>query len=151
MALPLLVPPFGESENPSGEPPSFPGSGADWPPRLTLVPPVPRSVPPTPVSLPRVPPAVYRRRRLGVLIALGLLVAVGLGVLGTPWSGTGRSPLPAAGTETAGEYVVQPGDTLWSIAAEVAPDRDRRVVVDRLAAANGGPELRIGQRLVIAS
>src|SRR5215216_692372 len=47
-------------------------------------------------------------------------------------------------------YVVQPGDTLWSIARRVAPGRDPRPVVDGLIEANdvrGG--LQIGQELSI--
>src|SRR5215211_311699 len=47
-------------------------------------------------------------------------------------------------------YVVEPGDTLWSIARRVAPDRDPRPVVDGLIEANdvrGG--LQIGQELSI--
>ncbi len=34
-------------------------------------------------------------------------------------------------------YVVQPGDTLWRIAARVAPGADPRPVIDELARANG--------------
>src|SRR3712207_3558261 len=34
-------------------------------------------------------------------------------------------------------YVVEPGDTLWSIARRVAPGRDPRPVVDGLIEANG--------------
>jgi hypothetical protein len=47
-------------------------------------------------------------------------------------------------------YVVEPGDTLWSIARRVAPGRDPRPVVDRLIEANnvrGG--LQAGQELSI--
>jgi Tfp pilus assembly protein FimV len=46
-------------------------------------------------------------------------------------------------------YVVRPGDTLWSIAAAIAPDSDPRPVVDALRDANGGPNLQVGARLVI--
>jgi Tfp pilus assembly protein FimV len=46
-------------------------------------------------------------------------------------------------------YVVRPGDTLWSIAAAIAPDSDPRPVVDALRDANGGPNLQVGERLVI--
>jgi Tfp pilus assembly protein FimV len=48
-------------------------------------------------------------------------------------------------------YVVQPGDTLWSIARRVAPARDPRPVVDGMVEANdlhGG--LQAGQELVVA-
>jgi Tfp pilus assembly protein FimV len=47
-------------------------------------------------------------------------------------------------------YVVEPGDTLWSIARRVAPGRDPRPVVDGLIEANnvrGG--LQAGQELSI--
>jgi Tfp pilus assembly protein FimV len=52
-------------------------------------------------------------------------------------------PEPIPGSE----YVVQPGDTLWSIAARLAPDDDPRAVVDALRAANGGADLQVGDRL----
>ncbi|HJW35187.1 MAG TPA: LysM peptidoglycan-binding domain-containing protein [Actinomycetes bacterium] len=47
-------------------------------------------------------------------------------------------------------YVVEPGDTLWSISRRVAPGRDPRPVVDGLIEANdlhGG--LQAGQELSI--
>ena len=47
-------------------------------------------------------------------------------------------------------YVVEPGDTLWSIAQRVAPGRDPRPVVDGLIQANdlrGG--LQAGEELTI--
>ena len=47
-------------------------------------------------------------------------------------------------------YVVESGDTLWSIARRVAPGRDPRPVVDRLIEANDlGDGLRAGQELSI--
>ena len=47
-------------------------------------------------------------------------------------------------------YVVQPGDTLWTIATEVAPDRDPRAVVDALRSANdGSATLQVGARLEV--
>ena len=54
----------------------------------------------------------------------------------------GSSPTSAAASSAAGvaappTVVVQPGDTLWSIAAAVAPDVDVRITVDRLVALNG--------------
>jgi LysM repeat protein len=33
-------------------------------------------------------------------------------------------------------YVVQPGDTLWSIAVEIAPSEDPRPLVDAISSAN---------------
>src|SRR5204862_6424399 len=45
--------------------------------------------------------------------------------------------------------VVQPGDTLWSIAAEHYPEDDVRVRVDDIEQANGldGPTIGVGQSL----
>ena len=104
-------------------------------------------------SAPRVSARTYRRRRA---VAAGLVVAVlataraALGLLG------GES-LPASGLPEPVEvshrgpatmsYVVQPGDTLWSIATRLDPQGDPRPVVDRLAAANGGSTILVGQRI----
>jgi len=47
-------------------------------------------------------------------------------------------------------YVVQPGDTLWAIATEVAlPGEDIRPLVDALKERAGGSALDVGQRIVI--
>ena len=47
-------------------------------------------------------------------------------------------------------YVVEPGDTLWSIARRVAPGRDPRPVVDGLIRANDlRAGLQAGQELSI--
>jgi LysM repeat protein len=48
------------------------------------------------------------------------------------------------------DYVVEPGDTLWSIAVHIAPDQDPRPIVHRLAERSGGTALRPGQRLSLA-
>ena len=96
--------------------------------------------------------AVYRRRRL-VAAALLVAVLVALTLLAGPVLAriAGGDPSPAAGvpaTATA-RVVVQPGDTLWSIAAEVAPEVDLRITVDRLVARNGSATLVAGQVLEI--
>jgi Tfp pilus assembly protein FimV len=44
-------------------------------------------------------------------------------------------------------YIVQPGDTIWSIAHELDPSGDSRATVDRIVALNGGAALEPGQRL----
>jgi nucleoid-associated protein YgaU len=97
-----------------------------------------------------------RRRRLAVLVAavVGLagaaLAAQALAGL-TAINGSSRpQPVEVRSVPVAGQhYVVQPGDTLWSIAAEIAPEEDPRVVVDALRRANGGPELQIGSQLTL--
>ena len=52
--------------------------------------------------------------------------------------------------DTIEVYIVQPGDTLWAIATEVArPGEDIRPIVDELKALTGGAQLDIGQRIII--
>jgi hypothetical protein len=105
----------------------------------------------------------WRRRRLAALVAGTLLVVavVGLAQVVAPVLGSSGGPAPAASSGSgpgssspvAGEvYVVQPGDTLWTVAAAVAPGRDPRPVVDRLRDVNdtgGAGALDVGDRLVI--
>jgi len=64
-------------------------------------------------------------------------------------SAGGGTPTSAAGSSAPAVHVVQPGDTLWSIARSIDPDGDVRVTVDRLAALNGRGPLQVGQQLVL--
>ncbi|MEO7572177.1 MAG: LysM peptidoglycan-binding domain-containing protein [Acidimicrobiales bacterium] len=105
--------------------------------------------------------AVYRRRRVAAVLAAVVLAAVLLLASaavariagGVPSSAAGApSPTSAAAASAAGvaapaTAVVQPGDTLWSIAAAAAPDVDVRITVDRLIALNGGSPIAVGQEL----
>jgi nucleoid-associated protein YgaU len=97
---------------------------------------------------------VYRRRRLLVAVTLGLLASA-LSLLGGELVARVTGTPGSAVVEAAGEpevYVVQPGDTLWSIAERITPDdRDIRHTVDRLAASTGGAMLQPGQRVVLPS
>jgi Tfp pilus assembly protein FimV len=83
--------------------------------------------------------AVARALAIVLVVAIFLLVAPGLA--------RGDGPDRPAPRVT---YVVQPGDTLWSIARRVAPGQDPRPVVDGLIEANdlrGG--LQAGEELSI--
>jgi nucleoid-associated protein YgaU len=86
-----------------------------------------------------------RARRLAVILALALGVALGCG-LGPLLTGGDSGDLRLAGVSTV---VVEPGDTLWSVAASVAGDRDVRAVVDDIQQLNrlDNTELRPGQVL----
>jgi hypothetical protein len=87
-----------------------------------------------------------RLTRRGVAALAAVAVVGVLGLLLAAWasapSGAAHSPAPAS-------VVVQPGDTLWSVAQHVAPNRDPRAEVDELAALNhlGDGALTPGQVL----
>lgn len=134
---------------------------------LRLVPPPRRTAPDRPPveqpsrpasarrSLPArrpLPAQVYLRRQLvaGVLVLVvsGLALFGALAALGTlaPQAATAPTSSPEPG---AAVHVVQPGENLWSVASDVAGDRngDLRPVVDELAARAGGSALQPGQRI----
>ena len=116
-------------------------------------------------------PLYGRRQFVAAVAAISLVVSgyagatAGLRVL---VSGPGGGPLTASATAPPGGpsprsmaraatstvHVVQPGDTLWSIARSLdrrfEPVEDLRTTVDRLAALNGGAALEVGQRVVLS-
>ena len=99
--------------------------------------------------------AQYRRRRLAVLVGLVVVVALlwtvadaATGLLDPQRDGT-ASPAAAIDSTPAPTHVVQPGETLWAIAQQIAPNRDPRAVVDELVRLNGSAALTPGQRLVL--
>jgi LysM repeat protein len=100
---------------------------------------------------PTVPcPADARVRLARVLAATGLAVLAAV-VLSTRFADAG-SPAPAAtgvGVSSAMVVVVQPGDTLWSVARSLQPSGDLRPLVARLSRANGGSGVRAGDRLSV--
>lgn len=92
---------------------------------------------------------------VAVAVVFGLLLAVRL-MQGEPpnatWAElTTDSRVSAQALADPGDLIriAQPGDTLWALAVELAPDRDPRPVVDLLVAANGGASIETGQRVVI--
>ena len=95
----------------------------------------------------RVPDVVYRRRRLLVLGVALVLAALLLAAMSSLQADASRFAGEPAATVT---YVVEPGDTVWSIAESLAPDADPRPLVDVIVEANGGARLDVGQRLVLA-
>lgn len=77
-----------------------------------------------------------------------LSVATGIGVALATGAGLGGGP---GGLKPVGDssVVVRSGDTLWSIAGDVAPEEDRRSVVDAIVEVNDldGVGIVPGQRL----
>jgi hypothetical protein len=81
-----------------------------------------------------------------VLVAAGVALMMALtGLVGGAAAGTG-STRPATHT-----IVVQPGQTLWSIARDVAPDADRRDMIARIIQLNALPASGVsaGERIVV--
>ncbi len=85
------------------------------------------------------------RRLVGMLAVLAGALAV-IAAAGRVQAMADRTPVPAS---APAEVVVAPGETLWSIAARVAPDRDPRGVVHQIRELNGlaSGDLQAGQRL----
>jgi hypothetical protein len=87
--------------------------------------------------------AVFRRRRL-IAAILGLGIVLTAARAGAALGGTLASPARLPHVRTV---VVQPGDTLWSLAYELAPGRDPRGVVDALVEARGTANIAPGETL----
>ena len=82
------------------------------------------------------PAPPLRLTRRGRRLVAGLAIATGLGVaaLTATVGDDGAGGLQLAGDSSV---VVRSGDTLWSIAADAAPEEDTRAVVDAIMAVNG--------------
>jgi hypothetical protein len=90
--------------------------------------------------------AVYRRRRvLAALVGLGLVLAVvraGVTLGGSSFATSERLP-------HAQQVVVQPGDSLWSVARRAAPGRDVRPIVDAMERQLGTSTITAGQQITV--
>ncbi len=88
--------------------------------------------------------AVFRRRRfLAALAGLGLVLTVaraGAALEGSSLASPER--LPHVRT-----VVVEPGDSLWSLAGRLAPGRDPRPVVDAIVDARGTTTVNPGETI----
>lgn len=94
---------------------------------------------------------VYIRRRLLVaLVLLTVVAAVWLGA-GDVVANRGGEPASASAVRPVSSqtYIVQPGDTMWSIARVHHGERSLSDYVDLLIEQNGGTLLQIGQQVVL--
>ncbi len=100
--------------------------------------------------------SVHLTRRGRVVVALAALLGVLAGVLALVVVLAGPAAPSASASSTAVHpavhtIVVQPGQTLWSIAARIAPKADPRETITMLREVNNltGPSVYAGQRLII--
>lgn len=97
----------------------------------------------------RTPIRLTRRGRVVVVAFASAVTLVSLWLTVGPGALAGGNDggAPSGPGETV---VVDPGDTLWDIAADAAPDGDTRLVVQRIIDLNGlggDPTVRPGQEL----
>ncbi len=85
-------------------------------------------------------------RRRVVAFVLGLLVLGAARQAGAAFGGTSPET-PERHPQTI-SYVVQPGDTLWSIAGILAPSDDPRGVIDVLRDSRDSDVLMAGETII---
>lgn len=92
---------------------------------------------------------ITRRGRavLGVLLAAPLAIALAVSTLGSPPAEAGST----VSTASFDHVTVAPGESLWELAAWIAPEADPRQVVSDLVALNqlSTTEVQPGQRLAV--
>ncbi|MGD9999243.1 MAG: LysM peptidoglycan-binding domain-containing protein [Ilumatobacteraceae bacterium] len=91
--------------------------------------------------------ATYVRRRVGALAFVVTFVVSLVSVTQHGLADRGDDPASVPTIGRSVTYVVQSGDTLWSIAERQYPGADTAEVVDALVTLNGGTRIDVGQRL----
>lgn len=88
---------------------------------------------------------------VGVLLVAAWLLASGAlgGASPARSESAGGAPTGTAVPVASTSYVVQPGDTLWSVARTLRPNGDLRPLVDHLGRHTGGRPLQVGQRIAL--
>lgn len=98
-------------------------------------------------------PAEHRSLGLGAIVVIVAIVVAAVVGFGSDAAASGPVDVLSESSQisdTIEIYVVQPGDTLWSIASAIAlPGEDVRPLVDALQQTADGSDLDVGQRLVI--
>lgn len=106
-----------------------------------------RPVAAAPVAAPAAPVRLTRRGRLVLTVLFLVVVSVVLTVFGATSAATGEAGTPVP----TRSVVVEPGDTLWGIAAEVAASGEVREMTHRIQELNAmsGSGVAVGQELAV--
>ena len=85
--------------------------------------------------------------RLAVITSLSVLLLSGFAAVTGASAGSTETAIPTPYIKVS----VKPGETLWSIAASIAPEGDRRSLVADIVEVNHlkSPELQAGQKIYI--
>ena len=92
----------------------------------------------------------WRRRAVVAVMVVALLFVMaraGAALGGSTPAAPERHPAHSGITHGAITTVVQPGDSLWTVAERLAPDDDPRPVVDALSSARHGTVLTAGETI----
>jgi len=89
-----------------------------------------------------------RRRLLVALVFIAVVVALWVGA-GSVLANRGGDPASTSAVRPASTYVVQPGDTLWSIAQRFHGSASQVGYVDALVSAVGEGPLQVGQVITL--
>jgi hypothetical protein len=88
-----------------------------------------------------------------VLVVVAVLLTCGIAVLARVSASSGGGSAASQPSGIRPSLVVQPGDTLWSIATKLAPNADPRSTIARIVDLNrlGGTALYAGEQLRLPS
>ena len=89
-----------------------------------------------------------RRRVLVALVFIAVFVALTIGA-GSVLANRGGAPASTSAVRPAISYVVQPGDTVWSISENLRGGASQSDYVDALVSALGGASLQVGQVITL--
>ena len=85
-----------------------------------------------------------RRRLLVALVFIAVFVALTIGA-GSVLANRGGAPASISAVRPATTYIVQPGDTVWSIAEQLRGGATQVDYVDALVGVLGNASLQVGQ------
>jgi LysM domain len=91
---------------------------------------------------------VYAVRRL---VAGGLILALLFVVGQIVTASTATTPAHPSVAHSSSVHIVQPGESLWSIAQQERPHADMARLVDEMLRLNGSSTIRVGQELILPS